>query len=149
MGYTHHWYRKPVLDADKFKAAIADCKKACAASHVTMAAEFGDSTVRIDGGCETFTVEQASIGRFRDGRVFEFCKTEKMPYDLCVTACLIVFKHHFGDDFIVTSDGEDKGFAGARTLCQKALGYGSGFKVDPRQKVDDEYDLPSTFPAAE
>lgn len=31
MGYTHYWYRNTTLDAAKFAAAVADCKKVCAA----------------------------------------------------------------------------------------------------------------------
>jgi hypothetical protein len=138
MGYTHHWYRKPALDKKKFARAVADCQKVCAASKVPLEnSKFSAGVVAFDA-YETFIVEQVSSGRIvreglRKGKVFEFCKTAHCNADICVTACLIVFKHHFGDDFIVLSDGDDDAFNGARPLCQETLDYGSEFKVDPQE----------------
>lgn len=66
-----------------------------------------------------------------DGLYFEFCKTAFKPYDLAVTAFLIVCKHHLGDTIEVSSDGEDKDWFDAKMLCDKLLGYGIAYFVDP------------------
>jgi hypothetical protein len=54
--------------------------------------------------------------------VFAFCKTAYKPYDLVVTACLIVFKNYFKDNFIVSSDGNDSDWQEAKEICHKVLG---------------------------
>lgn len=62
--------------------------------------------------------------------VFSFCKTEHMSYDLAVQVALIVFHHHLGQHFRVSSDGADADWAAARRLCQLHLGYGDDFQLD-------------------
>ena len=59
--------------------------------------------------------------------VFEFCKTGRSHYDIAVTAVLIAFKHHFGDDVRVSSDGDDDEWHDARLMCSMTLGYGDDF----------------------
>ena len=50
--------------------------------------------------------------------IFNFCKTNHKPYDICVMTCLILAKFHFGDDIQVTSDGEeDFDWKEAKELC--------------------------------
>ena len=63
------------------------------------------------------------------GRYFNFCKTAFRPYDLAVTAALIVFKHYFGDDFQVSSDGEDEFWFDGRMACYTVLGYGMKYHL--------------------
>ena len=42
-----------------------------------------------------------------------FCKTARQPYDVAVCIALLCFKHYFGDDFRITSDGDmEKGEEG-------------------------------------
>lgn len=65
----------------------------------------------------------------QDGMYFSFCKTAFKPYDLAVIACLIVFKHHFGDEFKVTTDGEDQHWFDGKMVCALVLNYGIGYKV--------------------
>ena len=65
-----------------------------------------------------------------DGRpVFSFCKTAHKPYDLAVQITLIIFHHHLGDIFHVSSDGADAEWATARQLCHHHLGYGEDFRL--------------------
>lgn len=71
-----------------------------------------------------------------DGWKFEFCKTAFRPYDLAVTACLIVAKHHLGKDLKVRSDGDADGWFDAAMLCQQHLGYGLDFRVDAEDEPD-------------
>ena len=94
-------------------------------------------TARVcDGDCsyETFlfsqTFEPLAWQVPEDGRYFEFCKTARRPYDLAVTACLVIAKHHFRDLIRVTSDGEPVNWQDAMLLCQLELGYGMGFRLD-------------------
>jgi len=90
-----------------------------------------------DGDCshESFILERVYNKPFglepdESGRHFEFCKTAYKPYDLAVTACLIIAKHHLGDEIVVSSDGEEKDWIDAMLLCEKLLGYGNDFRLE-------------------
>ena len=52
---------------------------------------------------------------------------EHCPYDICVQAALIIFKHHLGDFINVSSDGKGSDWDRARQSCEEHLGYGSDF----------------------
>lgn len=65
-----------------------------------------------------------------DGFWFAFCKTAFRPYDLAVTAALLVAKRHLGDAILVSSDGEDAHWFDAKLLCQMELGYGLEFTIN-------------------
>jgi hypothetical protein len=65
-----------------------------------------------------------------NGLYFNFCKTAFKPYDLAVTAFLVVAKHHLGSRIIVRSDGDDCHWQDAKWLCQLELGYGLDFRLD-------------------
>ncbi len=56
-----------------------------------------------------------------------FCKTAFRPYDLAVTAFLVIARHHLGARFKVQTDGEGCHWADAFVLCQVVLGYGAGY----------------------
>jgi hypothetical protein len=58
------------------------------------------------------------------GLFFECCKTAFRPYDLAVTAFLIIAKHHLGEKIHVSSDGEDEQWNEGKFLCYVHLGYG-------------------------
>lgn len=55
---------------------------------------------------------------------FAFCKTAFRPYDVAVTAFLVIAKHHLGDAIVVSSDGDSPQWFDAKLLCQLHLGYG-------------------------
>lgn len=63
-------------------------------------------------------------------KYFNCCKTAFRPYDLAVTAFLVIAKHHLGDSIIVRSDGEEEHWFDAKLLCQLNLDYGVSFKLD-------------------
>lgn len=63
-------------------------------------------------------------------RYFQFCKTAFKPYDLAVTAFLIIAKHYMGPALLVSSDGDDDEWADAVRLCEAILGYGGEFELD-------------------
>lgn len=62
---------------------------------------------------------------------FDFCKTGFRPYDLAVTAVLLIAKHYFGNDIEVYSDGKEVHWFDAKLLCQLHLGYGMEYGFDP------------------
>ena len=86
-------------------------------------------------GHETFVINRVDDDHMphHEIMVFDFCKTAHKPYDLCVTACLIVLKHHFKDDILVHSDGDDPDWEQARKLCDEILGYGDDFRLDKEE----------------
>jgi len=67
----------------------------------------------------------------------EYVKTGFRPYDLAVTAVLLVAKHHLKDQLVIHSNGADAQWADARRLCQKVLGYGDWFGII-EEKVEEE-----------
>jgi hypothetical protein len=94
-----------------------------------------------EDGHETFHVprefeptEWASLRRNGRGPWPDFCKTDRKPYDLAVCCCLLIFRHHSGKQFGLTSDGHDyeESWPQAREVCQRVLGYGRGFTLVPR-----------------
>jgi hypothetical protein len=101
-----------------------------------------------DGSYESFILEP-DAGREEDdkGLVFDCCKTNYRPYDLCVQFCLIVFKEWFGDEFLVTSDGSQEQWNEAADGCQVFLGYGLLFELDSPAKIKALPDKPKPIPA--
>lgn len=133
MGFTHYWLRPSELEREKFAAAVGDCRKVCEASGIPLrgiegAAEpvFQDRVVAFDGGCESFIVQRACTdgsperpSRSRPGNWFGYCKTERLPYDLCVQAALVVLEHHLGAAFRVSSDGDSAAWDSRRSDAVK------------------------------
>lgn len=130
MGYTHYWRRDKNLDVDKFKKASADCKKVADWLRIPIQYEYNRdeppvfdwNLIRFNGvgddGHETFYVQRICT------ESFQFCKTARKEYDTVVVACLIVLKHYFGDDIVISSDGDVKDWQLGLNACQKCLGYG-------------------------
>jgi len=161
MGYTHYVTRRKRLPLATFKLAVEDCRRVvealCQEKGFTVQYDrddpksplFGPDNIRFNGegdhGHETFVIDRVyqpyddQSKPARGEGWFEFTKTARKPYDSAVCACLIVFQHHFGKWYSVSSDGEDddEGWVLARTFCQRVLGYGAEFthKVPPKMTV--------------
>jgi len=155
MGYTHFWYRPMGLEKKKFAAATADIKKLF--DHwVGPGAPFQTFdlfkySVHVEGGYETFRVAQEERDRHgRPGPVFNFCKTERLPYDIVVTSCLLVFHHHLAPQFKVSSNGVIKDWQPAIDLCRKVLDYKEewSFKEVIKGDTTDSYLVAWEVPAA-
>ena len=58
---------------------------------------------------------------YENGSLFGFTKTAHKPYDLLVTATLILYKHHFGDKVSVSGDGGQEGFVEGMVLITNTL----------------------------
>lgn len=130
MGYTHYF---PHTEVSKsvWTDIVAGCKRACKLSGVRLVHEFdeedlpptfGEDAVWFNGagadGHETFSLHRGGSGGFT------FCKTASKPYDLAVTACLLIYKHFSPDTMKLTSDGDKKDWQAGKELAERALGLG-------------------------
>lgn len=100
------------------------------------------STRTCGGDCSNETFHLPRIfepGQYRqpegDDYYFDFCKTAYKPYDLAVTAALVIAKHHLKDLIVVSTDGNDKDWFDARQMCQMLLGYGLDIKMFDRTPI--------------
>jgi hypothetical protein len=98
MVYTRCWFRPKELDAEKFRLFAEACQKAAAQmGDILNSATFTPEDVSIEGspGCETFTIDRISISEGQEELLFEFCRTELLPYDAVVERCLNLLKEYF------------------------------------------------------
>ena len=147
MGYTHYWERPGELPRPQFAAAAEDCRRLCAALEIPLVGAQGSGQpvstaeqICLNGtpgaSCETFRVPRFQLPRHprereTSGWRTEFCKTNHLPYDLCVQGCLIVLSHHLSRQlFRVCSDGGSQDWNAAREACQRVLGYGIDWGED-------------------
>ena len=148
MGYTHYWRHNRTIPQNIWNKIIKDIKKLLPRFKmlsIELTGWDGSGKPIFDKGQvsfngrpehETFSIDRDFDMYSRnhltnldnDGRSFSFCKTAMKPYDLAVTACLIVFTYH-QPDILVSSDGEDRDWVKAKTLCQQVLGYGDNFRL--------------------
>lgn len=69
-----------------------------------------------------------------NGLVSYWTKTGFRPYDIAVTAALVIAKRYLRNRLVINSNGLDPQWADAKELCQQHLGYGNWFGIveDPR-----------------
>ena len=148
MGYTLYWYREKSIDQGIFYAILKDFKEIrqeLDRNGVLLAGPDGDGLPMINnygvsfngpceskGCCEAFTFVQEMIFAYREprkrnGKYFQYVKTEGLPYGLAVAAFLIIAKHYLNNQIIVSSDKPLSSWDKPRELCQRILGYGSDF----------------------
>jgi hypothetical protein len=72
-----------------------------------------------------------------EGLYGEYVKTGFRPYDVAVTAALLIAKRHLGNRFVIHSNGADAQWADARRLCQSFLGYGDWFGIIEEQVTEE------------
>lgn len=138
MGVTHYWRRPTELPPETFRAAVIDVHRLFSVEHIEVAGFDGtgspivsEDRVILNGraplACEPLEITAIEFDPRGRSEVRSFCKTELLPYDLCVKAVLVVFQHHLHSHFVVTSDQQDTDWTAARELVQSALGYGQAF----------------------
>jgi hypothetical protein len=115
MGYTHYWRQSEDFTDDQWSAICKDTRKIltyCRKQGIAIQYECDDTRIRScvtkseihfngagSDGCETFYIQ------FGNPRDFNFCKTERRPYDLAVCLCLLRISHHCSA-FSISSDGK-------------------------------------------
>ena len=98
MGFTRYWVRPRELDAERFRVFADACSKACSSLECNLVdAVFTADQIRFEDrpGCETFLIERVSTRGRAEEPVFEFCKTQRLPYDAAVERCLQILQAHF------------------------------------------------------
>ena len=144
MGYTNYWQCDSNLSEYAFSAAVNDFITILPKLDVSLAGSLGNgkpslSTDEIifNGSeglvCEDFSFYRSQSSRRGRDKAFGYCKTENLPYDLCVKVALIILKHYLNNSISISSDGEDTEWDNARENCQKYLGYGNDFRT---QKIE-------------
>ena len=103
MGYTHYFELKADLtdevlrDVEKVIEKYPDLVLECDCDEPPLVSK---ELIRFNGrgedGHETFLIKPHH---------HVFCKTNKKPYDLAVCEVLLILKHHYRDDFELSSDG--------------------------------------------
>lgn len=141
MGFTHYIYRKNPLNKSDWKEFKEDVAKVLGVSKVplTYLTELGDvegfeaneDVVNFNGkgydSHETFYLQRRISDSeldegTKDGFIFNFCKTNQKPYDICVVATLILAKMHFGKNVRVASDGSIEDWRDGKNLVENTLG---------------------------
>lgn len=147
MGYCHFWYRPVEIEEETFQAIVKDVELAnveLAKKRIPIKKDFiNEDTDEIMNECliaegyETFFFPrilperyQQGFAQMKDGRFFQFVKTNKRPFDLSVKIALIIIKHHLKEQLIVTSDGYDWEWADASEFTLKQLGYPGNYQLD-------------------
>lgn len=103
-----------------------------------------------NGSCcyETFSFPRSLDQRRQsepdeDGLIGGYVKTGFRPYDVAVTAALMVAKRHLRDRLVVESNGGDPQWRDAKRICQVTLGYGDWFGIT-EEKIVEEWPGDST-----
>lgn len=130
MGYTHYWESKePNFNEEKFVEFSQDCEKILA-----LAKQDGIKLAGGLGEAEPITNEKIvwfngvgdesheSFSMNQNEGDFDFCKTNNKPYDIVVTACLVMLKHHFRESVKVSSDGTPLEWLPGLNLARAATG---------------------------
>ena len=96
---------------------------------------FTDEEVVFNGiegaNCEPFVFRRTQPPRPERDVVFEYCKTEHLPYDLAVQCCLVVFYHYFEGLIEISTDGSDDDWQEAFDICKKEFDFQ---KIEFKQK---------------
>ena len=139
IGYTHYWHRKPRLGKTTWSNFQADVQNLLNNADIPLTyfykgecrKGYKATSVMINfNGWDESSHENLYIPRNRkadnysqpdeDGHFFGFCKTAHKPYDKYVTATLLLFKHHFGKDVKIASDGSAADWEAGRLLIEDA-----------------------------
>lgn len=105
MGYTHYWTIKEPIDSDawdKLRKGIQQIVGTAQDSGIDIKDESNDERIVFNG---VGAGEHESFFLELGDEEFNFCKTAGKPYDIAVTASLILLKKELGDAVIIKSDG--------------------------------------------
>ncbi len=150
MGWTHYWEREKEIPAEEFEKAVNDCELLFSKMNVPLAGPqseaepvFSPEAMMFNGvqgqDCEIFSMKRIEEPRRPGAAVLSYCKTEKLPYDVCVRAALVIMKHYLGDHLQVMSDGKMKDWKDAVNICILHLGLGDKFNLSSKKKRGNIY----------
>jgi hypothetical protein len=132
MGYTHYWRRPKILTEDRWSSFCNDIERLCFFYKEILKYGITDDYISINGidGCETLYIDRVSEDTERDEeQVFDFCKTNRAPYDIVVMVALMLLHHHY-PNVKITSDGSiDNEWSVAGRVCKSLFGFGDDFKL--------------------
>ena len=122
MGYTHYWYRETEIAPEAWDAITSEVTRIIEESHIPIVGWDGESELEINDNViwlngigadahETFVIERVIPAdrqtiQNKQGLHFDFCKTNRKPYDLVVMASLLAMKRHLGQKIQISSDGD-------------------------------------------
>ncbi len=157
-GYTHYWTWKRAPDAARVKLTIAEMRTIAGARRDLVTFSERDGAFLLDGLGENAHETLVFPGTFRANEQhggFNFVKTAWKPYDVVVTACLLVARDHFGAEEVeLRSDGDDRAWDAGRALYRQALGRAPpavsfGESADDRPPPEELLQDPSATPGSE
>lgn len=132
MDHTHYWEINRDLPRAIWDQITDDARRLIAAAPVRVAYDWDrwqeppridDITIRFNAAHEEDAHETFVLSRATTR--FDFCKTNRKPYDLLVCAILAVAEDHAGGDIIVRSDGSREEWTvpvnWARTILQRPI----------------------------
>lgn len=125
MGYTHYWTIKEPIDSDawdKLRKGIQQIVGTAQDSGIDIKDESNDERIVFNG---VGAGEHESFFLELGDEEFNFCKTAGKPYDIAVTASLILLKKELGNAVIIKSDGTWADWESGQLL------YESVFNVAP------------------
>lgn len=105
MGYTHYWTIKEPIDSDawdKLRKGIQQIVGTAQDAGIDIKDDSNDERIVFNG---VGAGEHESFFLELGDEEFNFCKTAGKPYDMAVTASLILLKKELGDAVIIKSDG--------------------------------------------
>ena len=137
MGYTNHWNRPTEFDKLAFARAVRDCTVMLPKLGVSLAGFDGTDQpifepdhIVFNGAspqcCEPFEIARVQFDRRGRERFSCSCKTEHLPYDLCVKSAMLIFSHHLGDLMAIGSDGPPEDWTEAHRRVKEVLGFDGG-----------------------
>lgn len=143
-GYKHYWRFRPAsygrtpIDSEesfdesllkmsmaKYEPVLRDCRKIILATceKMDLAFELGSNVgIFVNGtgeeGFESFLLKP----QVDENELFDYCKTNRKPYDTVITACLIVLSSYMGKELVqVLSDGGEEDWQAGLALARSVL----------------------------
>lgn len=136
MGYTHYFIQKKSIAPDMWKKICRDTEKIIhyqiKLNIYLQSNDSSDVMVNEEKGFINFNGvlhnkhETFSIKKDLD-KDFNFCKTARLPYDLAVTAVLMIIDYHAPECFQISSSGKIYSWLPAAKMNKILFGYGIKF----------------------
>ena len=153
MGYTHYWETKPKVTKAKWdnwvktlKILLKDATILQKEYDTRAKPVVNSKEVRFNGigedGHETFYVKRVDTpSEWASDKtvVFGFTKTAYKPYDVYVTASLLLAKLYLEDEISISSDGEIEEWQAGVRLINSTVGKECNFEVNVKENPESEY----------